>query len=127
MEKYNYIALLFTRTALAAGFLSAVCSRLNLWGRRSSGWQDFVAYTAAVNSFLPKSFAPTLAVISTVLEIGVALTLLIGFEIQWVALSAFILLMLFAIAMTISSGVKEPLDYSVFAAAGAALLLATTK
>lgn len=127
MEKYNYAAILFARLALAGGFLSAVCSRLNLWGKKSSGWTNFVAYTADVNSFLPKSFSPVLAVISTILEILFALALLFGFKTQLAALGAFALLTLFAIAMAISSGIKEPLDYSVFAAAAAALLLATIK
>jgi hypothetical protein len=35
------------------------------------------------------------------------------------------LLFLFAAAMTVALGVKSPLDYSVFAAAAAALLLGT--
>ena len=42
----------------------------------------------------------------------------------WTALASAVLLALFAVAMTISFGVKEPLDYSVFSASAAALLLA---
>jgi hypothetical protein len=34
------------------------------------------------------------------------------------------LLLSFALAMTVALGIKKPLDYSVFAAAGAALLTA---
>ena len=41
-----------------------------------------------------------------------------------VALAASLLLGLFAIAMALSAGVKSPLDYSVFSASAAALLLA---
>jgi hypothetical protein len=40
-----------------------------------------------------------------------------------VALASAILLGLFALAMTASLGVKPPLDYSVFSASAAALLL----
>lgn len=127
MEKHNKTAILFTRFALAAGFISAVCSRLGLWGTKSSGWSSFVAYTAGVNSFLPTSLAPALAVISTILELVFAVALLFGLKTQLAAIGTFILLMIFALAMTISSGIKEPLDYSVFAAAAAALSLATIK
>jgi len=39
-------------------------------------------------------------------------------------LASALLLALFGVAMAISFGLKEPLDYSVFSACGAALLLA---
>jgi len=41
-----------------------------------------------------------------------------------VALGSALLLALFGIAMAISLGLKSPLDYSVFSASAAALLLA---
>jgi len=66
-----------------------------------------------------------LAVISTVCETGVAIALIAGFKTRWAALGAAILLTIFALAMTISSTVKDPLDYSVFTAAAGAFLLAT--
>ncbi len=126
MNNFQNISTLFLRIALSAGFLSAVASRLKLWGKQSSGWDNFVAYTAQVNSFLPKTAAPTIAVISTVLETSLALLLLIGFKTNYAAFAAGVLTLLFAIAMSISSGVKEPLDYSVFAFSAGAFLLATT-
>jgi hypothetical protein len=42
-----------------------------------------------------------------------------------VALASAGLLAVFAIAMAISFGIKEPLDYSVFSASAAALLVAS--
>jgi len=45
---------------------------------------------------------------------------------QWIAISASALLFLFGMAMTISFGVKVPLDYSVFSACGALLPVRTT-
>lgn len=125
MNNSQNIAALLLRIALAAGFLSAVASRLSFWGKQSSGWTNFVAYTAQVNSFLPKTAAPTIAVASTVLETALALLLLIGFKTNYAAFAAGLLTLLFAIAMTISSGVKEPLDYSVFVFSAGAFLLAT--
>ena len=51
MKARQDIAVFLLRIALAVGFLSAVSSRLNLWGSKSSGWSEFVRYTAEVNSF----------------------------------------------------------------------------
>lgn len=122
------IAALLLRLALAAGFLSAVASRLNLWGKHASfslAWTSFVNYTAEVNSFLPKSCIPAIAVLATILEAGLAILLLLGFKTSYASFGAAILLLLFALAMTCSYGIKEPLDYSVFAASAGAFLLAT--
>ncbi|MEC5142618.1 DoxX family membrane protein [Chitinophaga sp. 212800010-3] len=119
------IASLFLRLSLAGGFLSAVASRLGLWGKKSSGWNSFLDYTAQVNSFAPKSIIPTLAVASTLLEITLAILLLIGFKTKYAASGTGVLTLLFAIAMSYSFGIKEPLDYSVFAVSAAAFLLAT--
>lgn len=119
---------LLLRLALGAGFLSAVASRLNLWGKHASvslAWISFVNYTTEVNSFLPKIFIPTIAVLATILEAGLAILLLVGFKTSYASFGAAILLLLFALAMTYSCGIKEPLDYSVFAASAGAFLLAT--
>jgi putative oxidoreductase len=125
MLKYRDIAVLMLRIALAADFLSAVASRLGFWGSHSSGWTNFLSYTAEVNSFLPKSFIPFVAVTSTVLETCLALLLLVGFKTREAAIGSAVLMLMFALAMTFSFGVKEPFDYSVFADSFAAFLLAT--
>jgi uncharacterized membrane protein YphA (DoxX/SURF4 family) len=119
------IASLLLRLSLAAGFLSAVASRLNLVYKNSSGWSGFVTYTAQVNSFLPKTIIPTIAATATVLETGLALLLLFGYQTRFAASGAALLTILFAAAMAFSSGIKEPLDYSVFAFSAGAFLLAT--
>jgi putative oxidoreductase len=123
--KITDIAALLLRLSLASGFLSAVASRLSLWGQKSSGWNNFLDYAAQVNSFLPKSFITTLAVISTILEMGLGILLLIGYKTSYAAYGAAMLTLLFALTMTYSFGVKEPLDYSVFAFSAGAFLLAT--
>ncbi|MGF2414688.1 DoxX protein [Ferruginibacter sp.] len=126
--KITDISTLFLRLALASGFLSAVAARLNLWGKRvsvSEAWTSFLNYTAEVNSFLPKNFIPTIAVLATIMETGLAILLLVGFKTSYASLGAGILLLLFALAMTYSYGIKEPLDYSVFAASAGAFLLTT--
>jgi putative oxidoreductase len=119
------IATLLLRITLASGFLSAVASRLNFWGKQSSGWQNFLSYTEQVNSFVPKNFIPTIAVASTILELVFGILLLIGYQTTYIAFASALLTLLFAIAMTYSFGIKEPLDYSVFAFSASAFLLAT--
>jgi uncharacterized membrane protein YphA (DoxX/SURF4 family) len=119
---------IFLRVALASGFLSAVAARFNCWGTKAStseAWNSFISYTAEVNSFLPKSVIPAIAVMATMLETGLAILLLLGFKTSYAAAGAGLLLLLFALAMTCSFGIKEPLDYSVFAASAGAFLLAT--
>lgn len=124
MSTQQNIASLLLRLALASGFLSAVASRLNVWGKQSSGWQNFLSYTAQVNSFVPENFIPTLAVASTVLELLLGILLLVGYKTRYIASCAAILTLTFALAMTFSFGIKEPLDYSVFVFSAAAFLLA---
>lgn len=125
MKVRQNIAVFLLRIVLAAGFLSAVSSRLNLWGAQSSGWSKFVQYTAEVNSFLPYSWIPSLAVLSTIAESSIGILLLIGYRVRKTALCAAILSVLFGIAMSISFGCKEPLDYSVFVFSAGAFLLST--
>jgi putative oxidoreductase len=111
------------RFALAAGFLSAVASRLGLWGSHSSGWEKYLDYVRKVNSFAPASIIPLLAIASTILESAFAILLSIGYKTRWAALGTSMLTLLFASAMTYSFGIKEPLDYSVFAFSASAFLL----
>ena len=127
MKKNQKYAILLLRVALAAGFLSAVSSRLGLWGEYSSGWENFLAYTEEVNSFVPKNWIPAIAITSTILETLLALLLLIGYQTKFAAVGTAILTFGFALAMTYSFGVKEPLDYSVFTFSMAAFLLSTVE
>lgn len=125
MKKHQDTAILLLRIALATGFLSAVSSRLGLWGEHSSGWENFVTYTGKVNAFVPQKSIPIIAILSTILETIFAILLLIGYKIRLVAAGAAILTFLFSLAMTYSFGIKEPLDYSVFTFTAAAYLLST--
>jgi putative oxidoreductase len=125
MKVYQDIATLFLRLSLASGFLSAVASRLGLWGRHSSGWNNFISYAAEVNSFAPKNLIPAIAVVSTILETAFGVLLFVGYKTNLAAMGAAMLSFLFAAAMTWSFGIKEPFDYSVFAVSAGAFLLAT--
>lgn len=120
------LARLYARLALGAAFLSGIASRFGLWGK-GVGYGDFAhfeAYTAQVNRFMPKAAIPFLAWAATGAELALGLALLAGIKPRWTALGSAALLAVFGLAMAISFGPKEPLDYSVFSASACALLLA---
>lgn len=118
---------LFLRAALAASFLSAVADRFGLWPADRSvwgDWQAFVGYTQLINPWAGPGIVRILAVAATVLEILLAVGLLLGFRTRACAAISGVLLLLFGLAMAASTGVKAPLDYSVFTASAGAFALA---
>jgi putative oxidoreductase len=117
-------AMVYARVALGAAFLSAVASRFGLYGKESSGFKNFLAYTAQVNSLMPAATIPYLAWGATVAEISLGIALILGLWLRWTALGAAVLLAIFGTAMAVSFGIKSPMDYSVFSASAAAALLA---
>jgi uncharacterized membrane protein YphA (DoxX/SURF4 family) len=126
-EFVDRLAVPFARVALSASFLSGVADRFGLWPERYEGyggWTGFLRYTAKVNAFAPASLVPFLAYAATAAELGLGIGLLVGYRLRAVSLASAALLLLFALTMTVSFGLKSPLDYSVFSAAGAALLIA---
>ena len=131
MTQFQDIAILLLRLATAANFLSPVADRFGLWGPPGTThvlwgtWQNFVEYTAQVNSFAPSAFVLFLAVAATVLEIVLALLLIVGYKTRLAALGAALLTLVFAASMAYSFGIKSPLDYAVFVDCTSAFLLAT--
>jgi putative oxidoreductase len=117
---------IYARVALGAAFLSAVASRFGLWEGHVSleRFGSFMRYTADVNSFMPGWTIPFLAWAATGAELGLGIALLTGIWLRPTALASALLLALFGTAMAISFGIKSPLDYSVFSASAAGLLLA---
>jgi len=126
--KYSPI---YLRIALGSTFLAAVADRFGLWGGPGENlvawgnFQDFLDYTALLNPYLPTLMVPVIGWIVTIAEIVLGAALIIGFRIRETALISGTLLLFFAIAMAVSIGIKSPLDYSVFTASAAALLLST--
>lgn len=120
---------LFLRLALSVSYLSAVADRFGLWGAPGSpgvswgNWQNFLAYSNSVNGFLPPSLGNVLAAVATALEVILPVLLLIGYKTRLASVASGLLLLLFAVAMTISFGIKAPLNYSVWTAAAASFLL----
>lgn len=128
-ERVLQIARVFLRLALGITFLSSIGDRfgwLGAYGSKNVSWGDwthFVQYVAVLNSFVPKSLIPGLAVLETVIELGLGIALVLGIYQRVVAWSSATLLMSFALTMSLALGITAPLSYSVFTALGAASLL----
>jgi uncharacterized membrane protein YphA (DoxX/SURF4 family) len=125
--RIRWIAVL-VRVAVGAEFILSVADRFGLLGPPGSAvsWGDFghfVAYTHQVNSFLPASFAPLLAVLATICETTFGITLVLGIRIQFVARAAALLLCLFGSAMIASGLIESQFYYAVFVLAAGALVI----
>jgi putative oxidoreductase len=116
---------LYARLALGGAFLSAVAGRFGLWDGTLDlkHFRNFMEYAAQVNSFMPTTAIPYLAWVATVCETALGVLLILGLWPRWVSLASAILLAMFATAMAVSFGLKSPMDYSVYSASGAAVLL----
>jgi len=125
--KVNWEAagVVYARLALGTAFLSAVAGRFGLWDRTLDlkHFASFIQYTAEVNSFMPRSVIPFLAWAATAAETSLGTLLILGLWLRWVAPCSAALLAVFATAMAISFGLKSPMDYSVYSASSAAVLL----
>lgn len=130
-RQWHRAAEIFLRLALSAAFLSAVADRFGLWGPPGAPgvawgtWSTFVEYTAVLLGPVPGAIVPALAWTATIAEVVIALGLLAGLRLRGFALASGLLLTLFALAMATATGIKAPLDYSVFTAAAGSFLLAT--
>jgi uncharacterized membrane protein YphA (DoxX/SURF4 family) len=130
-EGWSPYSTVLLRVALGATFLTAVTDRFGVWGAPGApqvAWGDFahfLRYAAQVNAFLPPALIPPVAWLATVLEALLGLALVVGVQTRLATLASGGLLGLFALAMTVSMGVKSALNYSVFSASAGAFLLAT--
>ena len=126
IASWQRLGILYARLALGFAFLSPVADRFGLlWGNHASwgNFANFTLYVGQVNSFMPAFTIPFLAWAATAAETTLGVLLIVGIWPRKVALGSAILLFLFGTAMTISFGIKKPLDYSVFSASAGALLL----
>jgi uncharacterized membrane protein YphA (DoxX/SURF4 family) len=129
MELKSDLSSLFLRVALAASFLSAVADRFGIWGAYGQphvAWGNFarfVNYTHILTPVFPMSVSVFFAWAATGAETVFAILLLTGWRIRAISMLSGLLLLAFAISMALSLGIKAPLDYSVFTAAAAALVL----
>lgn len=116
----------YARLALGAAFLSAVASRFGLWSGQFN-WnisENFIARTAELNAWAPRFLIPALAWSATLAETTFAVLLIAGVAVRWAAFGSAVLLFWFVTAMLAYTGLKPPLDYSVYSASACAPLLA---
>lgn len=116
----------FLRVAIAVTMLSAVADRFGFWRTNSAwgNWANFEKYTAELTFFLPAILSKVSAYAATFFEIGLSIMLIVGFRTKLVATATGILLLIFALSMSVSLGIKAPLDYSVWVGSAASFLLA---
>lgn len=121
-----YYPQLFLRLAISVSMLSAVADRFGFWEKNSAwgNWENFENYTKQLTFFLPESLSVFSAYSATFLEILFPLILILGFKTKIASYGIGFLLLIFALSMTVSLGVKAPLDYSVWIGSAAAFLLA---
>src|SRR6201991_1261470 len=98
------------RYALGLGFLSAVADRLGLWGAFGEpnvewgNFSRFLEYTQTLNWYLPSGMILPLGIIATGAEILFGLLLVVGWRTRAAALLSALLLLTFAVAMTLALG-----------------------
>ncbi len=124
----NHYPQLFLRLALGVALLSAVADRLGFWPPQYAAWgnmETFIAYTGKITSFLPSGLATFNAYLATFAESIFGILLIVGFKTRWVARLTGLMLIAFAISMSLTLGIKAPFDYSVWVGSAGAFLLAT--
>ena len=131
LEHLQPAVTVYLRVALGAAFLSAVADRFGLWGPFGTpnvGWGEFgrfVAYVGQLNWFVPEGLWPLVAWLATAAELSLGLLLLVGLWTRVAAVLSALLLLVFALAMTVALGPEPPLSLSVWTASAGAALLAT--
>ena len=121
---------LFLRLAISLGFLSAVADRFGLWSKEFStwgNWNAFLEYTTLINPWIPTTLISLIGIVATVAEIIFALCLIVGYKTELFAKLSGFLLLVFALSMTFSTGIKGAFDYSVYIASAAAFAISVIK
>src|SRR5688572_18395395 len=121
---------LFLRLAIGTAFLSAVADRFGWWDEKVAvwgNWGSFLEYTQLINPWVSDSLISTLGIIATAAEIVFGIFLIIGFKTEFFARLSGILLLIFALSMSLSTGLKGAFDYSVFTASAGAFALSLMK
>ena len=93
------------------------------WGN----WNSFLEYTQIINPWFPSSIISTIGITATTAEIVFALCLLLGYKTELFAKLSGFLLLIFAISMALSTGIKGVFDFSVLSASAGAFALSTIK
>lgn len=120
---------LLLRWALGITFLTPVLDRLGILGQPGTGniewgnWENFINYTATLMPYFDRPVTNVMGAIATVSESVIALLLIIGFKTKYAAAGCSALTLTFILFMATSVGVQKPINFGVFTATTASLLL----
>ena len=129
MEDSFKIPQLLLRCALGITFLTPVLDRLGILGPAGTGniewgnWENFINYTATLMPYLDRSVTNIMGGIATASEFIIAVCLIIGFKTKYVAIGSCLLTFTFILFMATSVGIQKPINFGVFTASAASLLL----
>jgi uncharacterized membrane protein YphA (DoxX/SURF4 family) len=129
MEDKFKIPQLLLRYALGITFLTPVLDRLGILGQPGVGniewgnWDNFIDYTSTLMPIFDRPLVNTMGAIATVAELLIAICLIVGFKTKQAALGASLITLTFIIFMILSVGIQKPINYGVFTASAAGLLL----
>jgi len=121
---------IYLRLALGATFLYSVGDRFGFWGppgARGVNWGNFdrfLLYTGQITAFMPHAWTPILGWGATILETAFGICLVVGLRTRQAAFASGVLLTIFALSMTATTGLASALSLSVFSASAGAFLLA---
>jgi putative oxidoreductase len=76
-------------------------------------------------TFLNHTMASFMGMLASIAEVCIGGLFLIGYQIRWAAICAFLLTLTFALCMAFFMSYKAPFSYSVYADSAGCLLLAT--
>ena len=93
------------------------------WGN----WGNFIDYTTTLMPFLERPTVNVMGGIATASEFVIAVLLIIGFKTKYAALGSCLLTLTFILFMITSVGIQKPINYGVFTASAASLLLAQVR
>src|SRR4029434_5381254 len=100
----------FLRLSIAGGFLSAVADRFGIWGAPGAPnvawgtWAPFVEYVAKLNWFAPTPIVPFLAWAATFGETVLAVGLIVGWQIRWLAIGGGVLFLSLRLCCSLCMG-----------------------
>lgn len=120
---------LLLRLALGLTFLTPVLDRLGILGQPGTGniewgnWSNFIDYTTTLMPFFDRPMVNVMGTVATISEAVIAILLIIGFKTRYAALASCLLTATFILFMITSVGLQKPINFGVFTASTASLLL----
>jgi uncharacterized membrane protein YphA (DoxX/SURF4 family) len=120
---------LLLRLAIGITFLTPVLDRLGIFGHPGTGniewgnWKNFIDYTSTLMPFFDRPMVNVMGLIATISEATIAVGLIIGFKTKYIALGSCLLTLTFIVFMATSIGIQKPINFGVFTASAASLLL----